>query len=168
MATPIQNGEIYRIWFLEPTPDAKRMCYVGQTRQDGGSWERVQQHITDAVTGKDSCPLLDQAIRFNGVNNLRWQILERGIETQEELDAAERYYIRAFNAQTPYGYNIKSGGQGARAGQGFPLFRHIERLATRIFKRNLNRATWRTMGVSFFDLEDISKIISTLFKSRKS
>lgn len=166
MATPIENGEIYRIWFIEPSADAKRMCYVGQTRQDGGSWERVQQHITDAVTLKDSCPLLDQAIRDNGTTALRWQILERGIKTQEELDDAERYYIRAFNSQTPNGYNIKAGGQGARSGQGSPIFRHINRLATRIFKRNLNRATWKTVGVSFFDLEDISKIIGSPFKKR--
>lgn len=101
------GGEIYRIWFDN---DDSGRCYVGQTVQ--GSLERIKQHIADAQTNSGGCPLLDDATRHFGINAMRYEILESGITTHEELDEAEKFWIKKFNCQYPYGYNVKSGGQG--------------------------------------------------------
>lgn len=101
------GGEIYRIWF-DNDPSGK--CYVGQTIQ--GSLNRIRQHVEDAQSGDDGCPLLDAATRRFGLRHMRYEILEDGIETHEELDAAERKWISAFKSQEPGGYNVKAGGQG--------------------------------------------------------
>lgn len=157
------GGEIYRIWFAN---DNSGKSYIGQTRQSGGSFERVTQHINDARQGRRACPLLDDATRYYGIDNLRWQVLERGFDTQEALDEAERAYIKYFNSQAPGGYNVKPGGQGG----GNPKFRGgsavgriVDRLLRRIANRAANRATWSTFGVSFYDLKDVAKIAQTLF-----
>lgn len=101
------GGEIYRIWF-DNDPSGK--CYVGQTIQ--GSLKRIKQHVEDAQDpSEDGCPLLDAATRRFGLQHMRYEILEQGIETHEELDMAEKYWISKFGSQDPGGYNVKSGGQ---------------------------------------------------------
>ena len=162
--TYIDNGEIYRIWFAN---DPEGKCYVGQTRQDGGSFERVTQHINDAKMGKQACPLLDEAtVRF-GIENLRWQVVDGGFETQEELDEAERFYIAYFDSLTPRGYNVKTGGQGAGSVYAGGVQRTVKRLFDRILKRAMNRASWQATGVSFYDWRDIGKILQTVFAGGK-
>lgn len=102
-----RGGEIYRIWFDN---DPTHKCYVGQTVQ--GTLTRIRQHIDDAQNNNGAgCPLLDDATRRYGIQHMRYEILEDGIETHEELDAAEQYWIKKYNSRTPYGYNVKSGGQ---------------------------------------------------------
>lgn len=102
------GGEIYRIWFDN---DDSGKCYVGQTIQ--GSLNRIRQHVEDAQSKDgDGCPLLDAATRRFGLQHMRYEILEQGIETHEELDMAEKYWIAKFDSQEPNGYNVKSGGQG--------------------------------------------------------
>lgn len=102
------GGEIYRLWFDN---DPTHKCYVGQTIQ--GSLNRIRQHIEDAQKNDGTgCPLLDDATRRFGIQHMRYEILEEGIETHEDLDAAEQYWIKRYNSRTPYGYNVKSGGQG--------------------------------------------------------
>lgn len=101
------GGEIYRIWF-DNDPSGK--CYVGQTIQ--GSLNRIRQHVEDAQSSDDGCPLLDAATRKFGLRHMRYEVLEEGIRTHEELDEAERKWIAAFNSQEPGGYNVKAGGQG--------------------------------------------------------
>lgn len=100
------GGEIYRIWFDN---DPTNKCYVGQTIQ--GALKRIRQHIEDAQSGDDGCPLLDAATRRFGIQHMRYEILEEGIETHEDLDMAEKYWISYFNSQEPGGYNVKRGGQ---------------------------------------------------------
>lgn len=103
-----KTGEIYRIWFLN---DPTGKSYVGQTIQ--GSYDRIRQHIVDAERNDGTgCPLLDAATRRYGTQQMRYEILQRGITTREELDAAEQYWIKRYNSQAPNGYNVKSGGQG--------------------------------------------------------
>ena len=101
------GGEIYRIWF-DNDPSGK--CYVGQTIQ--GSLNRIRQHVEDARDNdNEGCPLLDAATRRFGLQHMRYEILEEGIETHEKLDMAEKYWIAQFGSQDPGGYNVKSGGQ---------------------------------------------------------
>ena len=156
--TPIANGEIYRIWFAS---DPTGRSYIGQTRQAGGSYERVMQHITDAQNGKPSCPLLDAATVTYGIDDLRWQVLDGGYRTQEDLDEAERFYIKYFNSKNE-GFNVKPGGQGQ--GNGDSINNTTRRLFKRIFARGVNRVTWRTVGASAYDLRDIGKIIQNFLK----
>lgn len=102
------KGEIYRLWF-DNDPDHK--SYVGQTVQ--GTLSRIKQHIDDAQKNDGTgCPLLDDATRRFGIQHMRYEILEDGIETHEDLDRAEQYWIKRYNSRTPYGYNVKLGGQG--------------------------------------------------------
>lgn len=106
------NGEIYRIWFSN---DDQQRSYIGQTRAKGGAKARVTRHIYDAVKQEKryrTCPLLSKAIREFGSDNLCWEVLETGIETQEELDAAEKRYIQQFHSRRPSGFNVDRGGYG--------------------------------------------------------
>lgn len=106
------NGEIYRIWFSN---DDQQRSYIGQTRAKGGAKARVAQHIYDAIKQDKrhrTCPLLSKAIREFGTDNLCWEVIESGIMTQEELDAAEKRYIQQFHSKRPTGFNIDTGGVG--------------------------------------------------------
>lgn len=118
------GGEIYRIWF-DNDPSGK--CYVGQTIQ--GSLNRIRQHVEDARDADgDGCPLLDAATRRFGLQHMRYEVLEQGIQTHEDLDMAEKYWIAKFGSQEPGGYNVKSGGQ--RSGGFAPIGRKSSKKLT--------------------------------------
>lgn len=99
------RGEIYRIWFDN---DESGRCYIGQTVQ--GSLIRVKQHIDDAKTKEGGCPKLDAATRKFGTKHMHYEVLESGIETYQELDEAERFWIEKYDS-VDHGYNVKIGGQ---------------------------------------------------------
>lgn len=158
-----QHGEIYRIWFAN---DPSGKSYIGHTILPGGSYESVMQHINDAKEGRRVCPLLDDATRRFGYENLRWQVLENDITTRQELDKAERAYIDIFHTLAPRGYNLPEGGvEDAFTHGSGTVGRIVNRLFKRTTRRAANRATWRTFGMSFYDLRDISKIAQELFGS---
>jgi group I intron endonuclease len=98
-------GFIYELVF----PSGKK--YIGQTIYD--TEKRWKEHIEDALNfKKDHCKCLNKAIRKYGVDKcIRNIILECNNET---LDIHEEKFIKEMNTQTPFGYNIKSGGSSAK------------------------------------------------------
>lgn len=60
---------------------------------------------------------LKEAIRKYGRNNFRKEIIEEGIETQEELDDRETFWVKFYHSDNPsIGYNICCGGTGTPQG----------------------------------------------------
>ena len=156
-----KTGEIYRIWFIN---DPTHKCYIGQTVQ--GSYTRIRQHIADAENmnqNSGGCPLLDAATRKYGIDNMRYEILQRGITTHEELDAAEKYWIKKENTQYPNGYNVKSGGQGNTENFSFTPIdtpKHESTLATLInVIANSSTGTQRKEDAKSMLARIVSKII---------
>ena len=75
--------------------------YVGQTRQP--IEKRFLQHFY-----ADS-PLGD-AMRECGIENFTIEVIEH-CDTQEQLDAREKFWIRVLNCTVPNGYNRTPGGE---------------------------------------------------------
>ena len=94
--TETDNGVIY----LLTSPSGKQ--YVGQT------WNykyRMNQYRCGCGHGE-----IHDAIVEYGWNNFTAEILERDIETQEALDAAEDAFIVSLDTMSPHGYNLRRGG----------------------------------------------------------
>lgn len=131
-----KTGEIYRIWFVN---DPYKRSYVGQTIQ--GSLNRIKQHVADAERNDGTgCPLLDEATKMYGVDNMRYSVLVSGIEDRESLDEAEKYWIKKLNTIAPNGYNIKSGGQGSGD---FDARSEMQKMITEMFGSAAGRAAAR-------------------------
>jgi NUMOD3 motif len=106
-------GEIYSI----TSPSGKKYigqanCFIkkGKIKKPHGTDGRWVTHITDAKGKINSCPVLNNAIRKYGAHTMVVRTLIRcplGM-----LDYYEKKYIRQFNTNTPFGYNLKSGGLG--------------------------------------------------------
>lgn len=75
--------------------------YVGQTRQP--IEKRFYQHA------HANSPL-GRAIRDCGLENFTIEVIER-CDTQEQLDAREKFWIRVLNCTVPNGYNQTPGGE---------------------------------------------------------
>ena len=102
MNTGKESGVIY----LLTSPSGKQ--YVGQ------SWnyeKRMWQYRSGKGRGQT---VLHRAVIKHGWDNFTSEILERGIETQEALDAAEDAFIMSLNTMSPHGYNLKRGGMGGK------------------------------------------------------
>lgn len=80
--------------------------YVGQTIHSAEL--RFAQHCKPSET---SCRLLDRAISAHGRENFSVSVLE-AVNTAEELDEREVYWISKLNTLAPNGYNIEGGGKG--------------------------------------------------------
>lgn len=100
---------IYKCTF----PDGK--MYIGQTNRDLNS--RMNEHFRNASNPKSkkfNSPLC-KAIRDAGQINTKWEILQT-CETQEELNQAEKYWIKYYNTNmhnlNSNGYNQSEGGEG--------------------------------------------------------
>lgn len=78
-------------------------CYVGQTV--GSISTRLQQHLS----GNGSCRAIRSAIAKYGKDNFESKVLKYNL-THQELDYWEIFYINHFNALTPNGYNLETGG----------------------------------------------------------
>ena len=90
-------GRIYRI-----TCKINGKQYVGQTTRTVE--ERFKEHAkTDSFIGK--------AIRKYGKKNFKMETLEE-CATLEELNAAEKKWIKESNCKVPNGYNLTDGGAG--------------------------------------------------------
>ena len=90
---------IYCITF----PNGKQ--YVGQTKRKFNI--RINQHRMDMRRVK-SC--LYNAFKKYGFNNVEWDILEDNIETKEDLNNKEIFWIEKLKTLAPNGYNIQRGG----------------------------------------------------------
>lgn len=87
--------EIYRI-----TNNINGMVYIGQTRRTVA--ERVKQHIYQQSK-------IGKAMTKYGTENFSVDVIDRA-ETQEELDALERFWIAFYNT-CENGYNTLIGGK---------------------------------------------------------
>lgn len=100
---------IYKCTF----PDGK--AYIGQTNRD--LYTRMNEHFrnsTNPKAKKYSSPFCT-ALRETGLLNTSWEILQV-CETQEELNQAEKYWIKFYNTNmhmhNSNGYNQSEGGEG--------------------------------------------------------
>ena len=91
-------------------PNGKR--YIGKTkrkltRRQHGDW-----------SGYKSCTLLWKAIQKYGTENIKTEILFKGVLTDEEASEKERFFIAKFKTNAcryknpSYGYNLTDGGDG--------------------------------------------------------
>ena len=86
------------------------MKYVGQTINDHTI--RRNQHKSNSKNKNSSeyNSKLHQAFREFGYDNFKYEVLVNNVNTFEELNAYEIYYIKLFNCQFPNGYNKEPGG----------------------------------------------------------
>lgn len=78
-------------------------AYVGQT------WQRLDVRWLHHQKPSSQCIKLQRAIRKYGPSRFVRSILTSGLTTQEQMDAAEKYWIQYFDCQKE-GYNLKEGG----------------------------------------------------------
>lgn len=96
---------IYKI-----TNKINNKCYIGQTIKSGEErWKEHQQHAYGSHSN-DINKTLYQAIRKYGIENFTFDIIQDNIETVEQLDKAEIYWIDYYNSFVK-GYNETFGGQ---------------------------------------------------------
>lgn len=96
---------IYKI-----TNQINQKCYIGQTIKSASiRWKEHQQHAFGSHKN-DQDKALYRAIRKYGLENFTFEVVQDGIETYEELDKAEIYWIHYFNSFVN-GYNSTFGGQ---------------------------------------------------------
>lgn len=91
------DGTVYRIFCT-----ANGKSYIGQTWQT--LEERWRRHRS-----KSSCIKLKNALMKYGADRFVIAPLTKELKTQEDADAAERYWIGYFNSIED-GYNIREGG----------------------------------------------------------
>jgi group I intron endonuclease len=92
------SGIVYHIF---NTVNGK--CYVGQTWQDVTVRWRHHKY--------PGCRYLHRAIQRYGADAFVVSTLTTA-GTQEEMDAAEKYFIGVFHSSAPDGYNLREGGNG--------------------------------------------------------
>lgn len=80
--------------------------YVGQTIHSAE--ERFVQHCKPS---ERNCRLLNRAIQKYGVQAFEVSVLEH-VESADELDSREIYWIEKLNTLSPNGYNLNGGGNG--------------------------------------------------------
>jgi group I intron endonuclease len=81
--------------------------YIGQTIRT--LKKRFKQHCEP---GSAKTSAIGRAIQKYGKNNFSIEQIttDKPIVTQEELNAAERYFVWFYNSMVPNGYNLKEGG----------------------------------------------------------
>lgn len=96
---------IYKI-----TNNINNKCYIGQTiKTPEERWKEHKQHAFGTHLN-DINKSLYKAIRKYGVENFTFEVLQDNIETYEQLDKAEIYWIDFYNSFIK-GYNETFGGQ---------------------------------------------------------
>lgn len=96
---------IYKI-----TNTINNKCYIGQTIKSAEErWKEHQSHVF-GTHPNDINKTLYKAIRKYGLENFKFEVLQDNIETYEQLDKAEIYWIDYYNSFVK-GYNETFGGQ---------------------------------------------------------
>lgn len=96
---------IYKI-----TNKINNKCYIGQTIKSAKQrWEEHQRHAFGSHPN-DVNKTLYKAIRKYGLENFTFEVIQDNIETYEQLDKAEIYWIDFYNGFIR-GYNETLGGQ---------------------------------------------------------
>lgn len=114
---------IYKVLF----PNGK--AYIGQTKKFD---LRKYAHIFRSFNEKDKeykC-IFHNAIRKYGTENIKWEIIEDDINTIEDANNKEIYYIKKFNTISPFGYNMNEGGNYRG------IFKHNQETKNKISKAN--------------------------------
>ena len=96
---------IYKI-----TNTINNKCYIGQTIKYAE--ERWKEHKRSININHPNCinKTLYKAMRKYGIENFTFEVLQDNIETYEQLDKAEIYWINYYNSFVK-GYNETFGGQ---------------------------------------------------------
>lgn len=97
--------------------------YVGQT------WRSVSQRFKSHLSKNSSCVALRNAIAKHGCENFVVSTICE-LQTQEEMDLAETYFISFFQSLAPSGYNLLAEGRG-----GFPCIETRAKLSKLWFSR---------------------------------
>ena len=85
-------------------------CYIGQTiKKPEERWKEHQQHAFGSHPN-DIKKALYRAIRKYGLENFTFEVIQDNIESYEQLDKAEMYWIDYYQSFLK-GYNATSGGQ---------------------------------------------------------
>ncbi len=79
--------------------------YVGQT------WDLGKRY---GPNGRRARGIFGNAIEKHGWSDFDLVILDEGIETQEELDEDETFWIQYLRTLVPNGYNLTEGGRGGK------------------------------------------------------
>ena len=82
--------------------------YIGQTVNYK---QRKHNHLRYARHNRDRC-VFHAAIRKYGEDAFDWTVLEYNINTHDELNEREKYWIQEKNSRIPNGYNMNAGGNG--------------------------------------------------------
>lgn len=82
--------------------------YIGQSLNSATRWTGHKS----AAKNADHKIMIDQAIHELGAENFWYEV----IETTEDYDIRERYWIEFYNCKFPNGYNFSGGGNGALPG----------------------------------------------------
>ena len=94
---------IYKI-----TNQINNKIYIGQTIRT--IQERMYSYHQECLYAKISRPII-AAMRLYGIENFTFEVLEDGINSKEELDKKEIYYIQFYSSLTSQnGYNVELGG----------------------------------------------------------
>ena len=96
---------IYKI-----TNKINNKCYIGQTIKNAEERWREHQAHAFGTHPNDVNKTLYKAIRKYGLENFTFEVLQDNIETYEQLDKAEIYWIDFYNSFIK-GYNETFGGQ---------------------------------------------------------
>ena len=94
-------GIVYHLFCL-----ATGKAYIGQT------WQTLDKRWQDHRYRGDS-PKLRHAIQKHGPESFIRSVLTQGLTTQEDMNAAESYWIKHFDS-IKNGYNVKEGGNNGR------------------------------------------------------
>lgn len=76
--------------------------YIGQTNN-------IKKRHSAHKSPSSKCVAFKSAIQKYGINNFEFSILEQGL-TADEANVIEERYILECNTLSPYGYNLKTGG----------------------------------------------------------
>ena len=96
---------IYKI-----TNQVNGKCYIGQTIKTAEErWKEHRQHAF-GTHPNDQNKALYRAIRKYGLDNFTFEVVQDNIQTHEQLDKAEIYWIDFYNSFV-HGYNATFGGQ---------------------------------------------------------
>jgi group I intron endonuclease len=87
--------------YMYTSPFGKK--YIGQT------WNETLRRNSHSIA-PGGCAAFHSAIRKYGYENFKYEVLYKGIKTQEMMDQLEKQEIIKHNTISPNGYNLSEGG----------------------------------------------------------
>lgn len=143
-------------------------CYIGQStksfnkRYNGGKWWK-----------STTSPYLKNAAKFYGHENFSVEILKEDVQSLEELNIQESFFIKEFNCMIPLGYNCQSGGKNFKRSRLSCVNLSLARRKTKEIKLKNNYSgeikefETITDAANFFG-RPLSNVINVLHRERSS